>query len=160
MIAGSHRPSCYVANPYGFAEGTKHWYDTVLLPMLSNYVEVLDPWSVDVSAILEASPEDRPHKWLDLGDYHYRTIKHQSQLLIALLDQEPPDNGTVCEVVWAAAHGIPVIGYRNDLRTSGEEGLPFNLMVGAAIRISGGIRVSSIAELEAQLPNFLRDIVH
>lgn len=153
------KPTCYVANPYGFAEGTKYWYDEVLLPRLSRFITVLDPWSVDVSGILAASDDERPELWVRLGLHHYATIDTKAKLVIAILDQEPPDNGTVCEVVWAAAHGIPVIAYRNDLRTAGENGMSYNLMIAAAIRLSGGFTVSSLEELEQKLPDFISNLI-
>lgn len=133
------KPPCYVASPYGFAESTKAFYYETLLPLVSKYVTVLDPWTAE------------PMPMLDLGERHLDTIANEAKLVIACLDQEPPDNGTVVEVAWAAAHGIPVIGYRGDFRTTGEEGLPYNLMIGAAIRRSGGVAVSTLAELEQEL---------
>jgi nucleoside 2-deoxyribosyltransferase len=147
-----NKPNCYVASPDGFAESTKYWYDNVLLPMLDNYVTVIDPWRIDVSQILEAEGVKKRELWTDLGDKCYDDVD-RSKLVIALLDQEPPDNGTVSEVVWAAAHNIPVIGYRNDARTSGEKGMPYNLMIAAAIRRSGGVALASMLELEQQLQN-------
>ena len=144
------RLTCYVASPSGFAESTRYWYEEKLLPLIRTYVDVVDPWAVDPTNILEASDEVRPGLWLDLGDHHYDTIR-DVDMMVAILDQEPPDNGTVAEVAWAAAHGKPVIGYRNDLRSNGEEGLPYNLMIGAAIRRSGGIAVSDLVQLETEL---------
>lgn len=135
------KPPCYVASPYGFAESTKEFYYGTLLPLVSKYVTVIDPWAVDVGTM----------SWLDLGEHHLETIANEARLVVACLDQEPPDNGTVVEVAWAAAHGIPVIGYRGDLRTTGEEGLPYNLMIGAAIRRSGGAAVANLTELEHEL---------
>lgn len=126
------------------------WYHERLLPLLNKYVEVLDPWSVDVRHILSAKPAERPSLWLNLGERHLDAVAG-ADLVVAVLDQEPPDNGTVVEVAWAAAHNIPVVGYRNDLRASGEEGLPYNLMIGAAIRRSGGTEVSNLKELEQVL---------
>ncbi len=152
------KPRAYIASPLGFAESTRLWYETILLPLLSKYVEVLDPWKVDVQHILAAPTAARPELWLDLGDQHYKTIKDKADLVVAVLDQEPPDIGTVCEVVWAAAHDKPVIGYRNDLRTSGEPGLPYNLMLGAAIRNSGGLSVLNLAELETALQNIVEKL--
>ncbi|HSX41409.1 MAG TPA: nucleoside 2-deoxyribosyltransferase [Candidatus Saccharimonadales bacterium] len=154
------KPACYIANPNGFAEGTKYWYDHVLLPALEPHVHILDPWSVDVSRIEEADETDQPEMWLDLGDHHYDTIRDHAQMLIAILDGEPPDNGTVCEVVWAAAHNVPVIGYRNDLRTCGEDGLPYNLMPASAVRRSPGIVVVSLEELLERLPGFIAKLPH
>jgi Nucleoside 2-deoxyribosyltransferase len=140
------KPPCYVASPYGFAESTRAFYYEKLLPLVGKYVTVLDPWAVDAGQ----------KSWLDLGEHHLDTIANEARLVIACLDQEPPDNGTVVEVAWAAAHGIPVIGYRGDFRTTGEEGLPYNLMIGAAIRRSGGVAVSNLTELEQELQARLR----
>jgi len=145
------KPEGYVASPYGFSESTKYFYEKALIPMVSRYITVLDPWKVDVGHILTAPEEQQPELWLDLGNYHYDTIAQRAKILVACLDQEPPDSGTVAEVVWATAHNIPVIGYRSDFRTSGEAGLPYNLMIGAAIRRSGGIAVASLTELEHEL---------
>ena len=147
------KPEGYVASPYGFAESTRDFYTNKLLPIVARYIDVLDPWAVDVDHILTADASEQPKLWLDLGDFHFDTIRDRAKILVAGLDQEPPDNGTVAEVAWAAAHGIPIIGYRGDLRTSGENGLPYNLMVGAAIRRTGGVAVSNLVELEQELQN-------
>lgn len=82
--------------------------------------------------------------WLALGERHLRTIQHEADLVVACLDQKPPDNGTVVEAAWAAAHGTPVIAYRGDLRRGGEEGLRYNLMIGAAVGRSGGTEVGDL----------------
>lgn len=147
-------PNCYVASLYGFAESTKGWYYQRLLPMLSQHVTVIDPWDVDVSHIFEAPVEQRPGLWTKLGLHHLETIKTQAKLVVAGLDQEPPDNGTVVEASWAAAHHIPVVGYRGDLRTTGEEGMHYNLMIAAAIRVSGGLAVATMAELSEAVEYF------
>lgn len=140
----------YVASPYGFAESTRPFYDEQLLPLVRRHVEVIDPWTVELPAGDE--PRDR---WLALGDVHLASIAERADLVVAGLDQEPPDNGTVVEVAWAAAHGKPVIAYRNDLRQGGEEGLRYNLMIGAAVRRSGGVEVGSLAELDEALGRFV-----
>lgn len=145
------KPVGYIASPYGFAESTKDFYYKRLLPLVSRYVAVIDPWAVDVTRILSAPKQRQVELWLDHGDYHLDVIAERAKIVIAGLDQEPPDNGTIIEVAWAAAHRIPVIGYRGDLRTTGEDGLPYNLMVGAAIRRSGGVAVGSLTELEHEL---------
>ncbi len=121
------------------------------MPLVEAHAVVLDPWSVDTSQITSAAPGDQFELSLALGTAHYKTIAERADLLVAILDQEPPDNGTVAEVVWAAAHRIPVIGYRGDLRSSGEPGMPYNLMVGAAIRLSGGAEVSTLGALQFEL---------
>jgi nucleoside 2-deoxyribosyltransferase len=158
MWSSCHRttataPSCqrggviaYVASPYGFAESTRLFYTERLLPVVRRHVEVIDPWTAELPT------GDDP--WLALGDVHLASIADRSDLVVACLDQEPPDNGTVVEVAWAAAHGKPVIAYRNDLRQGGEEGLRYNLMIGAVVRRSGGVEVGSLDELDAALARF------
>jgi nucleoside 2-deoxyribosyltransferase len=136
----------YVASPYGFAESTGLFYAERLLPLVRRYVDVIDPWAEDL-------PEG-DDRWLALGDVHLASIADRADLVVACLDQEPPDNGTVVEVAWAAAHGKPVIAYRNDMRQGGEEGLRYNLMIGAAVRRSGGVEVASLDELEVALRRF------
>ncbi|GLZ49417.1 hypothetical protein Acsp06_56020 [Actinomycetospora sp. NBRC 106375] len=140
----------YVASPYGFAESTRTWYETTLLPRLREHVDVIDPWTVQP----EAAGHDPAATWLALGERHLRTIEHEADLVVACLDQEPPDNGTVVEVAWAAAHGKPVLAYRDDLRQGGEEGLRYNLMIGAAVRRSGGVEVADLDALTAALRRY------
>ncbi|MGH3692744.1 MAG: nucleoside 2-deoxyribosyltransferase [Pseudonocardiaceae bacterium] len=142
----------YVASPYGFADSTRSWYYHTFIPLLEQHVEVLDPW-VEVPSTLsaDASATDR---WLELGCRHLDNIKRNARLLVAGLDQEPPDTGTVVELAWAAAHCVPVVAYRSDLRTSGEDGLKYNLMIGSAIRRSGGVEVSDLTSLEEQVVRY------
>ena len=137
------RHRAYVASPYGFAESTRQWYEATLLPLVREHVDVLDPWSVP----LDPPGSDPSARLLALGERHLRTIDSEADLVVACLDQEPPDNGTVIEVAWAAAHGRPVIAYRNDLRSGGEEGRRYNLMIGAAVARSGGTEVGDLGGL-------------
>ncbi|NMO88162.1 nucleoside 2-deoxyribosyltransferase [Actinomycetospora sp. TBRC 11914] len=140
------RRTAYVASPYGFAESTRHFYDQRLLPLVRAHVDVIDPWVVDLP------PGDDPaQRWLALGDVHLAAIAERADLVVACLDQEPPDNGTVVEVAWAAAHGRPVVAYRGDQRQGGEEGLSYNLMIGAAVRRSGGVEVATLEDLDRAL---------
>ncbi|HEY2195694.1 MAG TPA: nucleoside 2-deoxyribosyltransferase [Actinomycetospora sp.] len=140
------RRTAYLASPYGFAESTRVFYTERLLPLVRSHVEVIDPWEVDLP------PGDVPaQRWLALGEVHLRAIAERADLVVACLDQEPPDNGTVVEVAWAAAHGRPVVAYRGDLRQGGEEGLSYNLMIGAAVRRSGGVEVTTLADLDREL---------
>jgi nucleoside 2-deoxyribosyltransferase len=101
---------------------------------------------------VDLPPGDAPAgRWLALGEVHLHAVAERADLVVACLDQEPPDNGTVVEVAWAAAHGRPVLAYRGDLRQGGEEGLRYNLMIGAAIRRSGGVEVATLEDLDREL---------
>ncbi len=93
-------------------------------------------------------------KWLELGCRHLDNIRNNAQLLVARLGQESPDTGTIIEVAWAAAHRIPIIAYRSDLRTSDEEGFKYNLMIGSAIQRSGGIEVSDLIAVEEHVRHY------
>ena len=141
--------TAYVASPYGFAESTRGWYDAVLLPLVRRHVEVIDPWA--------ETPTEHPdpaERWLGLGARHLANISERADLVVACLDQEPPDAGTLVELAWAASRGIPVIAYRGDLRQGGEEGLRYNLMIGAAVRACGGTEVGDLDALDAALARF------
>jgi nucleoside 2-deoxyribosyltransferase len=130
----------------------------VLLPLVEAHAIALDPWSVEV-ALATAADADGYELRVELGEAHYATIEQRADLVVAVLDQEPPDNGTVAEVAWAAAHRVPVIAYRGDIRASGERGMPYNLMISAAVRLSGGIEVSSLEVLESELRGLVEGLV-
>ena len=141
--------TAYLASPYGFAESTRGWYETVLLPLVRRHVVVIDPWA---EALID---HDEPReRWLELGARHLRAITERADLVVACLDQEPADAGTLVELAWAASRGTPVIAYRNDIRQSGEEGLRYNLMIGAALRACGGTEVADLDELDAALARY------
>lgn len=145
------RRTAYLASPYGFAESTRSFYTDHLLPLVRSHVEVIDPW------VAELPPGDGlAERQLALGEFHLRSIAERADLVVACLDQEPPDNGTVVEVAWAAAHGLPVIAYRNDLRQGGEDGLAYNLMIGAVVRRSGGVEVRTLTALDQALARLVR----
>ncbi len=145
-------PRCYVASPLGFTESGRDWYASTLLPLLARYFEIVDPWALVTQASIEearASGELREY-WLGVGRRNFDAID-SCRYVVAVLDGDPPDIGTVAEVAWAAARGKRVIGYRSDIRQSGEEAMETNLMIPAAIELSGGRILGSSLELESYL---------
>jgi nucleoside 2-deoxyribosyltransferase len=118
--------------------------------MLTQHVDIVDPWTVTTRAEVEAAFRDSRQSafWIEVGDRNYAAIE-TCDMLVAVLDGEPPDNGTVAEVAWGVHAGLVVIGYRNDLRQCGEDGVPVNLMIFTAIQRSGGHWASTLTELEA-----------
>ena len=154
------RPKCYVASPYGFAASTKGFYESEYLPAIQRHVDVLDPWMAipaDVLQEIDATIDPKKKAALlvrNIGRHHLETIRSKADLLVAALDQEPPDVGTVLELGYAAGIGIPVLGYKGDFRVSGE-GAGVNLMLPAAIDETAGDfeidLVSTIPELEERL---------
>lgn len=159
-MRGIDRPNCYVASPYGFAESTLGFYHEVVLKVINKYANALDPFSFGGDKILKAPLEERSRLWRELGLRNLVVIEHEADIVVAGLDQEPCDAGTLIEVGFTAGlpRRVPIIGYRGDFRTSGEEGLPYNLMIGAAIERTGGEEVSTINELEISLAALVRTI--
>lgn len=150
------KPRCYVASPLGFTESGRYWYERVLLPLLAPLVEIVDPWSITSGdEVNDARQRGKLRDlWLAIGRRNFSAIDN-CDIVVAVLDGDPPDVGTVAEVAWASAKGKPVIGYRSDFRQSGEEGVETNLMVPAAIDASGGSIVATVSELVERVAGVL-----
>lgn len=61
------------------------------------------------------------------------------------------DAGTASEVGYAAALGLPCLGVRSDLRSSGEPGMSVNLQLEGFVALSGGFVARSLDELLERL---------
>jgi nucleoside 2-deoxyribosyltransferase len=151
------RPSCYVASPLGFNQGDWHYYRHIYLPALRKVVEVVDPWR----AMLTWNPSDGP--WtstnnederrtisLRLGRQNASDIEG-CQWLVAYLEGQEPDSGTVVEVGYAAGLGKKCFGLRSDTRMAGEPGVRLNLQVETIIVDSGGAVYETLDALVAGL---------
>ncbi|WP_320670925.1 nucleoside 2-deoxyribosyltransferase [Patulibacter defluvii] len=151
------RPRCYVASPLGFSEATRDWYRDVLLTALAELVEPVDPWALsDEAEFAAAAAAGRQREWaLEVGRRNAEAIR-SCALLVAHLDGQEPDSGTVAEVGYACGLGRRCYGIRSDLRQAGEAGVPLNLQVVAFIEASGGAVEPStsalVARLRADLP--------
>jgi nucleoside 2-deoxyribosyltransferase len=144
------RPRCYVASPLGFSETTRGWYAKELLPALAALVEPVDPWALSTAEEFEAAAAAGRQRAfaLEVGRRNAEAIR-SSALLVAHLDGQEPDSGTVVEVGYACGLGLRCYGVRSDLRQAGEAGMPLNLQVAALIEASGGtIAPSTPALLE------------
>lgn len=150
--SASARPRCYVASPLGFTEPGRHWYREVYLPALAGVVEVVDPWGLtspaDVAAALREHREEQLCR--EIGARNTAALRSCS-LLVALLDGQELDSGTVAELGYGAALGLRCFGVRTDLRRSGEAGARCNLQVEAFVLESGGEIVSTVEDLVAAL---------
>jgi nucleoside 2-deoxyribosyltransferase len=146
------RPRCYVASPLGFSETTRPWYRDVLLPALAELVEPVDPWSLtgeDEIAAAYAAGHEREIA-LEIGRRNVEAIR-SSELLVAQLDGQEADSGTVAELGFAAGLGLRCFGIRSDLRQAGEPGVPLNLQVATFVAESGGTIEASLDALVARL---------
>jgi nucleoside 2-deoxyribosyltransferase len=142
------RPRCYVASPLGFNEAGRLYYRDHYLPALQSVIEAVDPWSLTSAAEVErARAQGREYEMaLEIGRRNLEAIR-SCELLVAYLDGQEPDSGTVSELGYAAGLGLRCFGLRTDLRQTGEPGVAVNLQVESFIVSSGGSILGSLAEL-------------
>jgi nucleoside 2-deoxyribosyltransferase len=152
LFAGGARPRGYVASPLGFSEAGRDYYVQRYVPALAAHVEPVDPWTLSLPEEFEAArTAGREQAFgIEVGARNAEAIR-SAQLLIAQLDGQEVDAGTAAEVGYAAALGLPCLGVRSDLRSSGEPGMRVNLQLEAFIALSGGFIAGSLDELVAQL---------
>jgi nucleoside 2-deoxyribosyltransferase len=136
-------PRCYIASPLGFTEAGRDYYERVYLPSLATVVEPVDPWLLESVTPPGATDRERA---LAIGRANADAIR-SCELLVAHLDGQEPDSGTVAELGYGAALGLRCFGLRSDLRQSGEPGVAVNLQVETFVVDSGGAMVATLEEL-------------
>jgi len=87
---------------------------------------------------------------LAIGRANVEAIR-SCELLVAQLDGQEPDSGTVAELGYGAALGLRCYGVRSDMRQSGEPGVAVNLQVETFVVDSGGAMCATLGELVAVL---------
>lgn len=109
--------------------------------------EVLNPWDYfyesEIKQIEEVNDYDKKrNKFHDLNIQIGKKNKElidECDLVFAVLDGSDVDSGVASEIGYAYGRGKKIIGYRNDLRESGENiGCEVNLQVQYWIEDSGG----------------------
>jgi len=81
----------------------------------------------------------------------------RADALVAVLDGADVDSGTAAEIGYAAARGLPIVGYRGDTRLAGDnDGAIVNLQVEYFIRASGGTIVTRVADVTRALARIAR----
>ena len=144
----------YVASPLGFSEPGRDFLERVLHPRLTaEGWSVLDPWAdpsgvVARTSALPAGPARREaliRMSRTIGERN-RALLGEAAAVLAVLDGSDVDSGTAAEVGWAAAHHIPVVGWRSDFRLADHEAAPVNLQVEDFVLVSGGRLVRSLDE--------------
>jgi nucleoside 2-deoxyribosyltransferase len=150
-------PRCYIASPLGFSEAGRYYYREVYLPALANVVTPVDPWALtSATEIDEARAAGGLREMtLEIGRRNMEAIR-SSPLLVALLDGQEVDSGTVAELGYAAALGKVCFGLRSDFRQTGEEGATVNLQVEAFVVESGGQILTTLGDLEDALRRVVR----
>jgi nucleoside 2-deoxyribosyltransferase len=139
-------PPVYVASPLGFTEPMRHFYEAVLLPnVVAAGLDPLDPWvgGASIAAALQVEEPAERRRALatanrEVGAANVELIDRAAGVL-AVLDGTDVDSGTAAEIGWAAARPIPIVGWRSDLRRSGDnEATVVNLQVEHFIERTGG----------------------
>jgi nucleoside 2-deoxyribosyltransferase len=112
----------YVASGLGFSLTTTGFYYDVLLPKLeASGVLPLDPWSQTE------------------GGAGNEQLLTSADGVFAVLDGTDVDSGTAAEIGWGAARGLPVVGWRSDIRRAGErDDVVVNLQVQYFVERHGG----------------------
>ena len=131
----------YVAGPEGFSSTTRGWMEGTLIPVLEAIgFTVISPWELtsdeEIAAVME----------MPLGEARLQARQAMNRRIAARNERamcvahcctaslvgEPPDCGTTSEVAaFSVMHNYKrtIIGFRDDLRCSGEEGSVVNLQV-------------------------------
>ena len=118
----------YVASPLGFTLPTRTFYASVLLPaVVAMTWEPLDPWSASAAVFEQAfglPPGPDRDAAIRLANQSAgatnEALIRRADGVIAVLDGVDVDSGTAAEIGFAAALGTPVVGWRSDLRTTGD----------------------------------------
>lgn len=153
-------PMIYIASPLGFADSTRRYYETVLLPELARAgYAPLDPWDNAHPAVAPAFAAVEQDATLErlgvlneaIGRRNVELLQ-QADAVLAVLDGVDVDSGTAAEIGFAAARGTPIVGLRTDLRQSGEnDAAPVNLQVAYFVAASGGRIVDGLEPALAAL---------
>ncbi|HUF33610.1 MAG TPA: nucleoside 2-deoxyribosyltransferase [Acidimicrobiales bacterium] len=146
------RPLVYLAGPLGFTEPGRRFHDEVVVPAVrAAGFDVADPWTGggDIETALGIVDHDERRRALvranrAAGAANASMIDRADGVL-AVLDGSDVDSGTAAEIGYAAALEVPVVGWRSDLRDSGDnEATVVNLQVEHFIERSGGVIESSL----------------
>ncbi|MCA9420417.1 MAG: nucleoside 2-deoxyribosyltransferase [Nitrospira sp.] len=151
QVTDSNNSSCrvYAASPYGFAPSTQTFMKEFKKAIEAAGCKVLDPWEKE-------PPKNATRKELmDVGKKNADLIDNASGL-VAALDGPDVDSGTAAEIGYAAAKQgktIWIVGYRGDVRHSGEKGQgKVNLQVQYFIEERGhGVIVDTLHDLTIKI---------
>ena len=161
----------YLASPWGFTDSGNYFMNKVMIPMLKENYEVLDPWDMVptfqkefAEALKIEDKAQQAKRWWEILDSTPPADLgkvDESDFLLAVLDGPDVDSGTSLEIGYAYAKGKTMLGYRSDIRQAGEmPPLKVNVMIEACIRLSGGrvcagnfvTGISAMDELKKALP--------
>jgi nucleoside 2-deoxyribosyltransferase len=163
------KPLAYLAGPLGFTEGGRLFQDQVLIPAIADAgFKVLNPWTLTPEDVIRTALDlkygmERKLRWREvnfiIGGNNAEAIQ-RADVIVAVLDGPDVDSGTAAEIGFACALGKPILGYRTDLRQSGDnEGSTVNLQVEYFIGKSGGLILESVGKLKEKLLLFRSQLI-
>lgn len=134
--------SVYLASPLAYALPGRIFQRRTLIPaLIANDFEVRDPWRDDdgrLEAALGTHGDEGGRAYAALAASmaaRNAELLRGADAVLAVLDGATPDAGVAAEVGAASALGIPVVGWRSDIR-AGAHVIPAALR--HAIEVSGG----------------------
>ena len=156
---GVELPSCYFASPLGFTDDGVRLLHDRYLPALRRVVTPVNPWDLTRPEELSAAatPGDLRELRREMGRRNAEAIE-KSALLVAYLEGQELDSGTVAEIGYASALGKRCFGIRSDQRQIGETEARINLQVEYFITRSGGDIVDTLDELLTALERTVVDL--
>jgi nucleoside 2-deoxyribosyltransferase len=130
----NYRPKGYLAGPYGFCEAGREY-----MAKLTEWLEIgasmkiLSPWTA-LPPNVGIMSWDAKARWI--AKRNVDLIKESDFIVAGLDDGIDVDSGTASEIAFAHSQGIPIFGYRTEMRSgSDSEGsIPINLQVAYFIR--------------------------
>ena len=124
-------PSVYVASALGFSAATRPYNDELLAAVHDAGHEPIDPWSNPATADLDTADGTEALRAVNARiAAHNEASLRDCDAVLALLDGTDVDSGVAAEIGFAAALGKPVVGFRLDFRTAGDNaGSTVNLQV-------------------------------
>jgi nucleoside 2-deoxyribosyltransferase len=158
----------YLASPYGFNDAGIAFMDQITTLIRQASFEVLNPWAYsdeisrkvnDIKLTNDIAKQIRLWQSLnkELAKNNEEMIK-ASKFIVAVLDGPDVDSGVAAEIGYAYALRKKIIGYRSDIRLTGDNiGAKINLQVEYFIYNSGGQIVTNIQELKKVLDLTISD---
>lgn len=151
----------YIASPFGFSETCRNFYYKNLLPLISEAgFQFIDPWVLTDKLEIEKTEsmeygKDKRKAWqklnIKIAGNNRRAID-SCDIMLAVLDGTDVDSGTASEIGYAFARGKKILGYRGDIRLTGDnEGATVNLQVEYFITQSGGEIINNYNDIPKYL---------
>jgi nucleoside 2-deoxyribosyltransferase len=158
----------YVASPYGFTDSGVEFMGKIMIPSIERAsFQVLNPWkySEEVARQIDEIKSTKDivkqiELWKNLNieiGRNNETMINASQIVVAVLDGPDVDSGVAAEIGYAYALGKKIVGYRSDIRLTGDNiGAKVNVQIEHFIHNSQGEIVTNIHDLKDALEKVSR----